>query len=143
LKVLGRGGANLFESWTKEGPEAYYGTVVSGYPGLLFVLGPNTGLGHNSQLHVIESQFNYMMDYFKEMDKLPAGYLDVKLPAQKAFNEDIHKQLEGMVWSSGGCNSWYLHDSGRNSTLWPGYTATYRRRTQKIVRKDFEVVEVG
>jgi hypothetical protein len=84
-----------------------------------------------------------MMDYFKEMEKLPAGYLDVKLSAQKAFNEDIHKQLEGMVWSSGGCNSWYLHDSGRNSTLWPGYTATYRRRTQKIVRKDFEVVDVG
>jgi cation diffusion facilitator CzcD-associated flavoprotein CzcO len=143
LKVVGRGGVDLFESWTKEGPEAYYGTAVSGYPGLLFILGPNTGLGHNSQLHVIESQFNYMMDYFKEMEKLPAGYLDVKLSAQKAFNEDIHKQLEGMVWSSGGCNSWYLHDSGRNSTLWPGYTATYRRRTQKIVRKDFEVVDVG
>jgi len=143
LKVIGRGGVNLFKSWTKEGPEAYYGTAVSGYPGLLFVLGPNTGLGHNSQLHMIESQFNYMMDYFNEMDKLPTGYLDVKLTAQKAFNEDIHKQLEGMVWSSGGCNSWYLHASGRNSTLWPGYTATYRRKTQKIVRKDFEVVTVG
>lgn len=143
LTVIGRGGMNLFDSWTEKGPEAYYGTAVSGFPGLLFVLGPNTGLGHNSQLHVIESQFNYMMDYFKEMDKLPKGYLDVKPSAQKAFNDDIHKQLEGMVWSSGGCNSWYLHDSGRNSTLWPGYTATYRKKTQKIIRKDFEVVEVG
>lgn len=143
LTIIGRGGANLFESWMQKGPEAYYGTVVSGYPGLLFVLGPNTGLGHNSQLHVMESQFNYMMDYFKELDKLPAAHLDVKANAQKAFNDVIHKQLEGMVWSSGGCNSWYLHDSGRNSTLWPGYTVTYRRKTQQIIRKDFEVVEVG
>jgi cation diffusion facilitator CzcD-associated flavoprotein CzcO len=143
ISVIGRGGVNLFDSWEENGPEAYYGTVVSGYPGLLFVLGPNTGLGHNSQLHVIESQFNYIMDYFREMDKLSTGYLDVKPMAQKAFNDDIHKQLDGMVWSSGGCNSWYLHDSGRNSTLWPGYTATYRRKTQKIVREDFEVVEVG
>lgn len=143
LTIVGRGGANLFKNWTKEGPEAYYGTAVSGYPGLLFVLGPNTGLGHNSQLHVMESQFNYMMDYFKALDKLPNAYLDVKPTAQKVFNDDIHQQLEGMVWSSGGCNSWYLHNSGRNSTLWPGYTATYRRKTQKIVRKDFEVVKLG
>ena len=143
LKVIGKGGVNLFESWKDKGPEAYYGTVVSGYPGLLFILGPNTGLGHNSQLHVIESQFNYIMDYFKELDKLPAAYLDVKPTAQKAFNDDIHKKLEGMVWASGGCNSWYIHDSGRNATLWPGYTATYRRKTQKIIRKDYEVVNLG
>ena len=29
-------------------PEAYRGTTVAGYPNFLFLLGPNTGLGHNS-----------------------------------------------------------------------------------------------
>lgn len=142
LRIIGRNGANLFENWTEKGPEAYYGTAVAGYPNLLFVLGPNTGLGHNSQLHVMESQFNYIIDYFKESDKVAPAYLDVKTTAQKAFNDDLQKKLEGMVWSSGGCNSWYLHDSGRNSALWPGYTVTYRRVTQKIIRKDFEVVKM-
>jgi len=143
LSFIGRGGVNLFENWAAKVPKAYYGTLVSGFPRLFFILGPNTGLGHNSQLHVMESQFNYIIDYLNESDKLPAGYLDVKPAAQKKFNEAIHKKLKGMVWSSGGCNSWYLNDSGHNSTLWPGYTATYRRKTQKIVRKDFDVLEGG
>ncbi|CAA6827839.1 MAG: Cyclohexanone monooxygenase (EC [uncultured Aureispira sp.] len=143
LEVIGRGGLNLFENWTEKVPEAYYGTAVSGFPGLLFVLGPNTGLGHNSQLHVMESQFNYIIGYLNELDKLPTAYLDVKPSAQKEFNDAIQTKLKGMVWSSGGCTSWYLKDSGHNSTLWPGYTVTYRWKTRKIIRNDFEVVKMG
>ena len=37
-------------------------------------------------------------------------------------------------------NGWYLHQSGRNSALWPGYTATFRKRTKKIIRNDFDVI---
>lgn len=142
LSIIGRNGLSLFDSWREKGPEGYYGTCVSGFPGLLFIMGPNTGLGHNSQLHMMESQFNYIIDYLKVLDKLPKyAALDVKASAQQQFNDEIHESLAGMVWSSGGCNSWYLHESGRNSMLWPGYTATFRRRTKKIIQKDFEILQ--
>jgi len=28
--------------------------------------------------------------------------------------------MRGAVWTAGGCDSWYLDATGRNSTLWPG-----------------------
>jgi hypothetical protein len=36
------------------------------------------------------------------------------------------------VWTSGGCSSWYLDESGRNSTLWPRFTWQFRRRTARF-----------
>ena len=140
IALYGRNGRNLFDSWQEHGPEAYYGTCIAGYPNLLLILGPNTGLGHNSQLHIIESQLNFIMDYFKELDQLPPqSFLDVKAAAQQKFNDEIQQKLQKMVWSAGGCNSWYIHESGRNSTLWPGYTITYRKKTKKIKLNDFEI----
>ncbi|MCH2023639.1 MAG: NAD(P)/FAD-dependent oxidoreductase [Saprospiraceae bacterium] len=140
IKILGRNNSNLFEEWQEKGPEAYYGTCISGFPGLMFLMGPNTGLGHNSQLHIIESQFNYIIDYYKQLNKLPNhSYMDVKVEAQKKFNDKLQKKLHGMVWAS-GCNSWYLHNSGRNSTIWPGLTASFRNKTRRIIVKDFEMI---
>lgn len=141
ISVLGRNGRNLFAEWNEKGPEGYYGTCVSGFPNMSLILGPNTGLGHTSQLHIIESQINYILDYIKNIKNLPNNeFLDVKPKAQEKYNKEIHEKLQTMVWSSGGCNSWYLHESGRNSTLWPGHTNTFRNRTKKIILEDFEVV---
>jgi hypothetical protein len=35
--------------------------------------------------------------------------------------------MQGTVWTSGGCASWYLDANGRNSTLWPDFTFRFRR----------------
>jgi hypothetical protein len=40
--------------------------------------------------------------------------------------------MRGTVWTSGGCTSWYLDRTGRNSSLWPGSTLDYRRRTRRL-----------
>jgi hypothetical protein len=32
------------------------------------------------------------------------------------------------VWNAGGCNSWYIDATGRNSTLWPDFTFRFRRQ---------------
>ncbi len=66
MEVRGLNGRELFVDWTHKGAEAYYGTTVSGYPGLFYILGPNTGLGHSSVLHMVESQINYLLAYIKQ-----------------------------------------------------------------------------
>lgn len=138
MDIIGLHGQNLFESWAKEMPQAYYGTCISGYPGLMMILGPNTGLGHNSQLHVMESQYNYILDYLKQQEQQGSNtYLDVKSSAQARYNTSIHQALQRTVWAQGGCNSWYLDEAGRNPTLWPSYTVSYRKQTQQIIMDDF------
>lgn len=138
LEVQGTTGKELFQEWTQGIPEAYHGTAVTGYPGFFFILGPNTGLGHNSLIHVMESQFNFILDYWKQLEQLPKGsLLEVKPAAQQAFNERIQKELSTMVWSTGECRSWYVNEEGKNPTLWPGPTTSFRRQTKRIHLKDF------
>jgi cation diffusion facilitator CzcD-associated flavoprotein CzcO len=139
LEVKGVNGASLFEEWGKDVPEAYYGTVVADYPGFFFLVGPNTGLGHNSIVYMMEAQFNFVLDYWKHLDRLPKGsLLNLKNKAQETFNKRIQKELSTMVWSTGSCSSWYLSDTGKNSTLWPGSPMVFYKETKQIRRRDFE-----
>ncbi len=140
LNVIGRNGRNLFQQWLTSGPEAHYGLTVSGYPNLLFLVGPNTGLGHNSIVHMIESQVNYVISYLNLLDKAgPGAFLDVKPEAQQSYNADIQQKLTKTVWAS-GCQSWYLDSRGKNTTLWPALTVAYRKATRRVNPADYTVV---
>lgn len=138
MQVYGLAGKELIASWEKEGPEAYYGISVSGYPNLFFLLGPNTGLGHNSVVHMIESQINYIMDYLKVLKEKEIPYLDVKRTEQIKYNQDLQEKLQKTIWQSGGCVSWYQTSSGKNTTLWPDSTLRYRKETQKMHKEAYD-----
>jgi hypothetical protein len=44
----------------------------------------------------------------------------------------VQKRLERTVWNRGGCASWYLDKSGRNTTLWPTFTFTFRQQLRSF-----------
>ena len=140
LNITGLGGRNLFQEWQAATPEAYQGTTVAGFPNLLFMVGPNTGLAHNSLIHIMESQVNYVLDYLRLLDKAgPGAYLDVKPEAQRQYNDVLQQKLGTTVWAS-GCQSWYLNAQGKNTTLLPALTATFRRDTKRVRQADYTVV---
>ena len=140
-KILGINGTNLIDEWAKTGAEAFHGTTVAGYPNLALLLGPNTGLGHNSVIHIMESQMNYVMDYLNILEKNgDNAYLDVKPTVQKLHNESVQNQFEGTVWAS-GCKSWYMNKNGRNTTLYPRLTVQFRKETQKVNLEDYSIVK--
>ncbi|MFL5660392.1 MAG: 4-hydroxyacetophenone monooxygenase, partial [Ktedonobacteraceae bacterium] len=126
--VHGRGGRSLADSW-HAGQHAYFGTTVAGFPNLFLLIGPNTGLGHNSMVYMIESQLTYILDCLRTMDRRHLRTVEVQPEIQEAFNTELQRRMQGTVWAS-GCVSWYLDVSGRNTTLWPGFTFEFRRRTR-------------
>lgn len=131
--IIGREGRDLAERW-RDGPAAYKGTTVPGFPNLFILLGPNTALGHSSVLLMIESQIRYLLS---ALDHLATGEgpLEVRPEAEKAWNDWIERRLSRSVWNAGGCRSWYLHPrSGRNTTIWPGFTFDFRRRLRRFDR---------
>ncbi len=128
--VFGRGGVDLLDAW-KNGPEAYLGLSVAGFPNFFMLVGPNTGLGHNSMVFMIESQVAYVMDALKTMRVQNLRAVDVKPDAQVTFNKGIQGQLSKTVWTS-GCKSWYVDANGKNTTLWPGFTFVYRGKTRRF-----------
>jgi cation diffusion facilitator CzcD-associated flavoprotein CzcO len=130
-RVRGRDGRTLAEHW-QGSPRAHLGAMVAGYPNLFLLVGPNTGLGHNSIVFMIESQCNFVISALALMDTGGAAELDVRPEAQAAYNARLQERMRGTVWTSGGCASWYLDATGRNSTLWPSFTWPFRERTRRL-----------
>jgi cation diffusion facilitator CzcD-associated flavoprotein CzcO len=126
--VFGKGGVDMAEAW-KNGPEAYLGMAVAGFPNFFMLMGPNTGLGHNSMVFMIESQAHYICEAMKAAKEHGVRTLEVKAEAQTGFVAKVQDELRRTVWQS-GCKSWYLNEQGRNTSLWPGFTFAYRLKTR-------------
>lgn len=137
--IKGKDGTSLFEHWDKNDAEAYMGSCIAGFPNLFFILGPNTGLGHNSQLHIMESQYQFLIRYANQLFETNNRSIDVKQSIQDDFNKKLQKQLLKTVWNSGGCASWYLNKNGKNVTLWPSSTFDFRKKIQKISWRNFDI----
>ena len=127
-RVTGREGATLAQSWER-GMKAHKGTSIAGFPNLFMLLGPNTGLGHNSVVFMIEAQIQYVAEALRAMREGGVSTLEVRREAVEAYDARIQERLAGSVWNTGGCASWYLDDEGRNSVIWPGFTWPFKRRT--------------
>ncbi len=96
------------------------------------LVGPNTGLGHNSMIHVIESQIEYVMGALGAMRSRGAGVVEPRAEAQECYNARVQARTDGSVWTAGGCRSWYLGADGKNRMLWPGACWTFRRETRRF-----------
>ena len=129
-KVRGRDGRLMADVWGGS-PRAHLGTTVAGFPNLFLLVGPNTGLGHTSMVFMIESQIAYVVDALRAMDAGGHDVVEVRPEVQAAFADDVERQMDGTVWTS-GCASWYLDATGRNATLWPTFTFRFRRATRRF-----------
>jgi cation diffusion facilitator CzcD-associated flavoprotein CzcO len=139
LDITGVDGRDLAKEWATEGMRTHKGITVSGYPNLFFLLGPNTALGHNSVVFMIESQSRYVVDAIRLADSREAAALDVRPGVQDEFQREIQDKLVKGVWTQGGCRSWYLDAQGVNRTIWPGFTWRYWLQTRKVDPADYEL----
>lgn len=130
MEIVGAGGAELNAAWHGSGVRSFLGISVSGFPNLFLLMGPNTGLGHNSMIFMIEAQVRYAVSALVEMQRRGLASIDVRPDAERAFRDELAHKLAGTVWTS-GCNSWYLAPDGA-ALLWPGFTFDYWRRTRRI-----------
>jgi cation diffusion facilitator CzcD-associated flavoprotein CzcO len=129
--IRGRDGRSLAEIW-QGSPEAYVGTTVANFPNLFLLVGPNTGLGHNSIVFMIEAQLHYLMSCLSYLKRQRLSVFEVQAAHQQAYNAELQQQLKQYVWHWGKCHSWYLDKRGRNTTLWPGFTFRYYQRTRRF-----------
>ena len=133
--VHGREGRTLAEVW-RGSPQAYLGTTVAGFPNFFLLTGPNTGLGHSSMLLMIEAQLELVLGALRELDRAGTRTIEPKPEVQRRFVDEVQRGGAGTVWTAGGCQSWYLDETGRNSTLWPWSTYAYMRKA-KFERDDY------
>jgi cation diffusion facilitator CzcD-associated flavoprotein CzcO len=137
-RVTGRTGETLAETWDGS-PKAHLGMSVAGFPNFFLLLGPNTGLGHNSVLVMIEAQVDYLMQALAYRRSQALQSIEPRPEVQARFIDEVERGTEGSVWTAGGCASWYTDATGRNSTLWPGTVRAYQRRLRTFEPADYRV----
>jgi cation diffusion facilitator CzcD-associated flavoprotein CzcO len=138
LPVSGLGGRRLQETW-KDGPQAYLGISVSGFPNFFMLYGPNTNLGGNSIIYMLEGQIGYTLRAIQALDANRLAWLDVRPDVQEEFNSWVQSASRRSVWET-GCHSWYTTPSGRNTNNWPSQTFMYRYRVRRFNLADYRVM---
>ena len=135
--IQGRAGLSLQSAWRTR-RAAYLGTAVAGFPNFFLLAGPNSGLGHNSILFMIEAQVHWIMKAIKTMQRSGARTISVSEASYQRVVTEMAQRSRRTVWQS-GCQSWYLDEQGFNTTIWPGLSAEFWLRTRRFNRCDFNL----
>jgi cation diffusion facilitator CzcD-associated flavoprotein CzcO len=149
IPITGLAGRALAEEW-RDGARAYLGTAVPGFPNCYLLYGPNTNLGHNSILFMVERQVNLVLQALalqlasdQRGDNASDGArvsVDVDLAAYRSDDERTQRRLAGTAWVA-GCRSWYKDASGRVVNNWPTWTVRYWYDTLRLRRSDVNLLE--
>jgi cation diffusion facilitator CzcD-associated flavoprotein CzcO len=137
IKVLGAGGVDLNDVW-RTGLRNYLGITVSGFPNLFLLMGPNTGLGHNSMIFMIEAQARYATAALAQMQKRRIAAIDVLPEVESAFRDELARKMKGTVWMT-GCQSWYQTPDGE-VFLWPAATFDYWWKTRRVDLSEYSQI---
>jgi cation diffusion facilitator CzcD-associated flavoprotein CzcO len=140
MKIEGLPGRSLEADWG-HGARAYFGLTMTGYPNLFMLYGPNTNLGHNSIIFMLECQIAYVMDAIRWLMRDDLKYIDVRPEVMEAFNERLQRDLATTSWAAAP-ESWYK-DAGRITNNWPYSTFEYWRRTRALVHAEYRAEPRG
>jgi cyclohexanone monooxygenase len=127
MEIRGRGGRSLNDAWS-QGARAWLGITVPGFPNFFMLYGPNTNLGHNSIVFMLESQVAHVMRCLRKLRDASGATIEVAAPPFERYNARVQRRSQRTVFA--GCTNWYVDAQGRHTVNWPGFTTTYRWLTR-------------
>lgn len=138
IEVYGQGGRSLQEEW-RDGPEAFCGSSIAGFPNYWMATGPNTGVGTTSVVYMIEEMMKHIMRLIETSEF--KSLVNTKRSSQDSYNAKISAALENTVWAS-GCDSYYITENGKITTLYPYNASAFRHQLENVQLDDFEFTKV-
>ncbi|KAG5764655.1 hypothetical protein H9Q72_007260 [Fusarium xylarioides] len=142
IRVQGVGGQSLHSKWTN-GASALYGVMVDDLPNFGMLYGPNTNLGHNSIILMIEAQARYLVPLVTKVLKSRARGRKLcvvpKALRVQEWNKDLQRSLGSSSFADPRCSSWYKTDSGVVTNNWSGTVVEYQELLSKVDWSDYEL----
>lgn len=146
IKVIGGDGRSLSDIW-KDGARALYGVTVESMPNFGMLYGPNTNLGHNSIILMIEAQARYisvLVDAVLQARSKGKSLTIIPRPERvEEFNVELQAALKSTAFAHPSCNSWYKTDEGLITNNWSGTVVDYQKLLSKICWNDFDLSGKG
>ncbi|OYN74330.1 flavin-containing monooxygenase [Mycolicibacterium sphagni] len=135
IEVVGEGGQSLHDIW-RDGAFAYMGMTVPGFPNFFMLYGPNTNVGSNSVIFVLEAQAHYIVRALKHLRCSGKRYVAVRPAAMAAFLADVDRWMEGTVWTT-RCSNYFRAPNGRVVTQWPRSARAFWAMTRRFRPRDY------
>jgi hypothetical protein len=142
IKIYGAGGKPIDDVWSK-GASAYLGMTVPSMPNFGMLYGPNTNLGHNSVILMIEAQSLYINALIRKVkDARKAGgavSIEPKESVNKEYNDELQVRLANSAFADPNCHSWYKNEAGLITNNWAEAVVPYQKKTQSIDWNNFKI----
>lgn len=137
IDVIGEGGTSLRETWA-DGAYAYLGMAVPGFPNFFMLYGPNTNVGSNSVIFMLEAQARYVVRALKHMRRKRKSYVAVRPETMAGFLAKIDQWMEGTVWTT-RCHNYFRAPNGRVVTQWPRSARSFWTMTRRFRPADYRL----
>jgi cation diffusion facilitator CzcD-associated flavoprotein CzcO len=135
LEVTGEHGMTLREVW-RDGAHAYFGMAVPGFPNFFMLYGPNTNVGSNSVIFMLEAQARYIVRALKYLRRKGKTYVAVRPRALRDFMAKVDGWMVGTVWTT-QCSNYFRAPNGRVVTQWPRSARSFWGMTRRFRAADF------
>jgi cyclohexanone monooxygenase len=135
IEVRGEGGVRLRDMWS-DGAYAYLGMAVPAFPNFFMLYGPNTNVGSNSVIFVLEAQARYIVSALKRMRRRGKSYIAVRRDATEDYIAKIDRWMVGTVWTT-RCSSYFRAANGRVVTQWPRSARAFWAMTRRFRARDY------
>ena len=141
LKIINSEGESFQSRMDQTGSKVFQGTVVSSFPNLFILMGPNTTTGHSSVVFTSECQLSLAFHMIRPvLDALrgkgdqsppPPTTTTTKEPAPfvEARYAELRKEMKKKTWETNHGVSWYTDKkSGLCTALYPWSQIHFWRR---------------
>lgn len=135
IEVTGEHGQTLRETWS-DGAYAYMGMAVPGFPNFFMLYGPNTNVGSNSVIFMLEAQARYVVRALRHLRRRGGSYIAVRPETMVAFIEKIDAWMDGTVWTT-RCSNYFRVANGRVVTQWPRSARAFWAMTRRFRGSDY------
>lgn len=136
IEVVGVGGVSLRDEW-RDGAHAYLGMAVPGFPNFFMLYGPNTNVGSNSVIFMLEAQANYVVRVLKRLRRTGSRSVAVRPAAMADFLAKVDRWMVGTVWTT-RCSNYFRAANGRVVTQWPRSARAFWLMTRRPKFSDYE-----
>jgi len=140
LQVIGRNGRSLGDEWGEEDARSYLGVTVPGYPNFFLTVGPNSAPNHAAGQNIIsEAQVHYIIECLDLVNAQGGSTIEPTQQAYEAWNAQIDKRMEQMIWTHPKAKNYYRNSKGRVFMSWPYRLVDYWVQTRAPIRENFTI----
>ncbi|WP_283957563.1 NAD(P)/FAD-dependent oxidoreductase [Ramlibacter sp. 2FC] len=139
IDIRGSGGVPLRERW-KDGPVAYLGLGIAGYPNMFVIAGPGSPSVLSNVVHSIETHVDWIMRLIRRMYADGLKRVEATREAEAGWVQLCADEADKTLYTR--ANSWYvganIPGKPRVFMAFVSGVPTYRRIIERVEANDYE-----